>query len=221
MGQKFRLKFAPDQELRYSLSSRSSQKVTQEGKPVGEDQGGFEATLTQKVLKSETDGSGHVVSITVPTPGPGVPDNARNVIYQHLGARGDVLEVSGQQQGNAFAFPEGEVEAGATWEGTTQTPLPNVPEPVNMRYVYKYERDEDQSGRACARISFTSEPVQFQVPLPDGKGASQVRTASDGVMWFDGQAGVLVKLQLSTRTQPQVGPMVFDIENQTIQELVG
>lgn len=220
MGQVLRLKFKTDQVLSYALTSKSSQTASQEGKRVGEEKGGFEARLNQTVIRSLEDGTGHVVSVTVPQPGAGIPEGARSVIYQHLGARGEVLEVSGPNQGNAFSFPEGEVSHGASWEGQTQSQLPNVPQPVTMKYVYTYEGDEETLGKPCVKISFTSEPVEFQVPLPNGQGVSNVKTASDGTMWFDNQVGCLVKLELTTRTKPQVGPMSFDIENQTIQELV-
>ncbi|MBT9584226.1 hypothetical protein IV102_12865 [bacterium] len=220
MGQVLRLKFSTDQVLNYALVSKSSQTASQEGKTVGEEKGGFEARLDQNVIRALDDGTAHVVSVTVPKPGPGIPDGARSVIYQHLGARGEVHEVSGPNQGNAFAFPEAEVTAGATWEGQTQTQLPNVPTPVTMKYIYTYECDEEMKGTDCVRISFTSEPVEFQVPLPDGRGASNVKTASDGTMWFDNAKGCLIKLELTTRTKPQVGPMSFDIENQTVQELI-
>jgi hypothetical protein len=220
MAQTLRLKFKTDQVLSYSLTSKSSQTATQEGKNVGEEKGGFEARLNQTVIRSLDDGTGHVVSTTIPKPGPGIPEGARSVIYQHLGGRGEVLEVSGPNQGNAFSFPEGAVDKGATWEGQTQSQLPNVPQPVTMKYVYTYEGDEEMLGKPCVRISFTSEPVEFQVPLPGGQGVSNVKTASDGTMWFDNQLGCLVKLELTTRTKPQVGAMSFDIENQTIQELV-
>lgn len=220
MGHVLRLKFSNDQVLRYTLTSNSNQKASQEGKSVGEESGGFQATLEQRIIRAQDDGSAHVVSITVPTPGPQIPEGSRSVIYQHLGPRGEVFEVSGPNQGNAFAFPEGAVEIGGTWEGETQTQIPNVPTPVKMKYVYTFERDENIGGRDCARITFVSEPVEFEVPLPDGKGMSQVKTASDGIMWFDCNGGVLFKLQLTTRTQPRVGAMVFDIENTTTQELV-
>lgn len=220
MGQVLRLKFKTDQVLSYALTSKSSQTASQEGKNVGEEKGGFEARLNQTVIRSLDDGTGHVVSTTIPKPGPGIPEGARSVIYQHLGGRGEVIEVSGPNQGNAFSFPEGSVDKGATWEGQTQSQLPNVPQPVTMKYVYTYEGDEDMLGKPCVRISFTSEPVEFQVPLPNGQGVSNVKTASDGTMWFDNTLGALVKLELTTRTKPQVGAMSFDIENQTIQELV-
>lgn len=220
MSHTFRLKFTNDQVLKYSLVSKSSQRVSQDGNAVGEEQGGFQAALEQKILRSESDGSAHVITITMPKPGPGIPEGSRSVIYQHLGSRGEVFEVSGPNQGNAFAFPEGSVTQGSSWEGETHTQLPNVPTPVTMKYVYTFDREETINGHECARITFTSEPVEFQVPLPDGKAVSQVKTASDGVMWFDVNKGVLVKLELTTRTQPRVGPMAFDIENQTIQELV-
>jgi len=220
MGHVLRLKFTTDQVLTYNLTSKSSQTASQDGKPVGEEKGGFEATLEQKVIRALDDGSGHVVSITVPKPGPGIPPGARSVIYQHLGQRGEVHEVSGPNQGNAFAFPDGDVASGATWEGQTQTQIPNVAQPVTMKYIYTYEGDEEVLGHPCVRISFTSEPVEFQVPMPDGRGVSQVKTASDGTMWFDTGKGCLVKLELTTRTKPHVGPVTFDIENQTVQELV-
>lgn len=217
----FRLKFADDQVIRYTLSSKSSQRATQDGKPVGEETGGgFEAALEQKIIRAMPDGTAHVLTITQPKPGPGIPDGARSVIYQHLGARGEVFEVSGPNQGNAFAFPEESVAVGASWTGETQTPLPNVPEPVIMKYTYKFDSEEEMQGRQCARITFTSEPVEFAMPMPDGKSSSQVKTASDGVMWFDVSSGMLVRLELTTRTQPQVGPVSFDIENKTVQELV-
>lgn len=221
MGHVLRLKFTTDQVLRYRLQSKSTQVATQEGKTVGQEQGGFEASLQQTVLRAMDDGSAHVLSVTVPKPGPGIPDNARSVIYQHLGARGEVFEVSGPNQGNAFAFPQASVEPGATWEGESQTQLPSVATPVTMKYTYTYERDEDQGGRSCVRISFVSEPVEFTMPLPDGRAQSHVKTASDGVMWFDHAAGVLVRLDLTTRTSPQVGAVTFDIENYTTQELAG
>lgn len=217
----FRLKFADDQVIRYTLTSRSSQKASQDGNPVGaETTGGFEADLEQKIIRALADGSAHVLTITTPKAGPGIPEGARSVIYQHLGARGEVFEVSGPNQGNAFSFPEQAVGVGATWEGETQTQLHDVPEPVIMKYTYTFDREEELKGHACARITFTSEPVEFTVPMPDGKNTSQVKTASDGVMWFDVSKGLLVRLELTTRTQPKVGPVSFDIENKTVQDLV-
>lgn len=220
MGHVLRLKFRTDQVLQYTLKSRSTQQATQNGKPAGEEKGGFDAVLEQRVIRAMDDGSSHVVSVTVPQPGPGIPPGARSVIYQHLGARGEVFEVSGANQGNAFAFPEGAVKIGESWEGTTETPIPNVPTPVTMKYTYTLDGEEECTGRNCQRISFTSEPVEFQVPMPDGRGVSEVKTASDGTMWFDNEMGLLIKLELTTRTRPQVGALSFDIENLTVQELV-
>jgi hypothetical protein len=219
MGHVLRLKYRTDQVLDYTLVSRSSQVAVQEGKKGNPEQGGFDAVLQQRVIRAMEDGTAHVVTVTIPQPGPGIPAGARSVIYQHLGDRGDVLEISGPNQGNAFAFPEGEVSVGSNWEGTTLTHLPNVPEPISMKYVYTYELEEECIGRKTVKISFTSEPVEFQLPMPDGRTMSQVKTASDGTMWFDAVAGILVRLELTTRTRPQMGPMSFDIENHTVQEL--
>ena len=214
----FRLKFEPGQKRMYNLSSNVRQHVSDAGRVLSKEEHSYSASLEQKVLAVEPDGSAHVVSVTVPNPP--IPAGAppKSLVYEHLDARGQLLESSGPSQASAFSFPEEAVDVGSTWKGVSQGHVPNNPEPVKMGYTYKLEGFEERVGRQCAKISFNSEEVEFQVPSPDGRGQTKIRTSTSGTMYF-ALDGYLVRLELTTKTFPEMGQARVEIINELTQEL--
>ena len=215
-----RLKFEQDRQYRYKLHSKNVQRPkAREGAPEAPAQvQTVEILLDQRVVRVESDGSGHVTSISTPQVQGG--ENLRSVIYQHLGVKGETLLTSTPSQGSAFCFPEEAVEVGSTWQGVTQNQVPNVPTPITMTYSYKVEGMEKVGERECVRISFESDLVRFNMPLPDGSGLSQVTTSTQGGMFFDCEDGCLAKLRLVSTTHPRVRDMVFEVINESEQVLL-
>lgn len=202
------------------MTNRTSQSSkAEDGSNTGTPQEqAVEVLLEQRILRVDGDGTGHVTSISTPQiPG---GEKMRTVVYQQLGGRGDTLQASSPHQGNAFSFPEEPVEVGSTWTGTTQTQLPNVPNPITMNYGYKVEGEEALGARHCIKISFSSDEVKFSVPLPDGSGVTQVTTRTEGLMHFDPNDGCLAKLDLTSWTTPRMGKVAFEVVNRSEQVLL-
>ncbi|MBI3929728.1 MAG: hypothetical protein HY319_29580 [Armatimonadetes bacterium] len=223
-GLTLRLKYVQDRELHYNIKTSVAQEMIDKGTTLGKEQNAFEAEMIQRVLRVEPDGSGHVITSSrpigaaAPAPVPGAPN--REVSYSHLGAQGEVLEISGFNPGSSYAFPDGAVKVGGAWQGSTRLQIPTRPEPIDGVNRFKLLGSEQVNGYDCVKIEVKADKRSFQVALPDGSGVALVEIESEGAMWFAPAEGFLVKLDMLTLSKPTIGESTFDTKNRLVQELV-
>jgi hypothetical protein len=213
-----RMNFEKNSQLKYRLVNQTTQRQlapNPQGDPM---QQSLELEINQRVLLVEADGSAHVTSVSVPQV-PGGEQHA-SVVYQHMTNRGGILLSSNAQQTNAFSFPEEEVSVGSSWTGVSDTFIPGSHQPVQIEYSYRVVGQENGDHGTVLTIEFASKEVEFQVPLPDGSGLSNIATQSEGVVRFGVDQGCLFSLSVKTRTVPTMGNMVLEVVNAVEQTLL-
>lgn len=218
-GVVLRLGFKQDRTYEYTLTTTVRQEVKNQGNVVNQENNTFRASLKQRVLRVEDDGSAHVLSVTQPEAT--TPNVSRQVIYQHSSDKGSVLETSGPNPGNSFTFPDGKVSEGDSWTGESRMPVPGRPDPVVGKTNYTILGSEQVNGHHCVKIGIETEQYKFEMPLPDGSGRALVTMDSQGTMFFAPEEGLVVKMELTTHSSPRMGPLVINSENVITQELVG
>lgn len=219
-GVALRLNFVTDRVYKYTLTTDVHQEVKNQGKVVNHEDNVFKAALEQRVIRVESDGSAHIVCVTQPEqPSPQGPP--RQVIYQYSSPLGTILETSGPNPGNSYSFPDHPVREGETWEGESRLPVPGRVEPLIGSTRYEMTGIEEVGGRECARIEITTSDLEFDLPMPDRSGLAKVTMQSQGVMHFDPQDGLVVRMEITTHSSPRVGPLEIESSNVIVQELEG
>lgn len=211
------MNFEKNSQLKYRLVNQTTQRQlapNTQGEPMHQS---LELVINQRVLLVEGDGSAHVTSVSVPQV-PGGEQHA-SVVYQHMTDRGGILLSSNAQQTNAFSFPEEAVAIGSSWLGVSDSFIPGSHQPVKIEYSYRVVGQDTVDGGTVLVIEFASKEVQFQVPLPDGSGLSNITTQSEGVVRFGVDRGCLLALSVKTRTVPTMGEMVLEVIN-TVEQTV-
>ena len=84
-GIELKLKFVPGRKIFYTLETQLEQQVQRSGQVLRENDTNFQAHLRQRVIGTDEDGSGHVVTITTPPTG---DQDQRQVVYQRLSPQG-------------------------------------------------------------------------------------------------------------------------------------
>lgn len=218
-GIELRLKFVPNRKLFYTLDTQLEQQVQRGNQVLNENENHFQAHLRQRVLATDPDGSGHVVTVTTPpVPNPGAE---RQIVYQRLSTRGDVLDVSGMNPTNSYALPKEAVKMDTSWEGEVILPLPQSPKPVRCLTEYIVTGTTEYAGLQCVKIDCIVEEFEFDLPMPDGTGIARVLMGSQGSMMFAPEEGILAHMEVETVTSPQIGQMIFTTSTMITQEFKG
>lgn len=210
------LKYVAGRRVKYGLETQLEQAVQQNGQVLNETENSYEANLEVKTLAVEDDGSGHVLTFTT-VPGNTDP-NQRQVLYQRLGSRGEVFEVSGMNPTNSFSLPVEPVKMGSSWQGQVQIPLPQSATPMTCTTVYTVNGTEDYQGLQCLTIECHVEEFEFDLPLPDGSGVAKVLMGSHGSILFAPEEGILARMEIETVTSPHIGQVIFTTSTLITQE---
>lgn len=216
-GIKIQLKFVPGKKLLYQLDTQIDQQISRGEEILNENESGFQSQLLQKILATEKDGSGHIVTIITP-PDPD-PDQGRQVVYQHTDATGAILEISGMSPSNSFALPDGVVKKDEAWFGEVAIPLPQNPEPILCTTEYVVTGTESFAGLDCVSIECTAEEFEFQ--MPNNQGTTPVTMSSNGTMLFAPKEGLLARLELETITSVFADGVYFTTTALLTQEFQG
>jgi hypothetical protein len=213
-----RMKFDQNSQLKYRLVNQTTQRQlapAPQGEPM---QQSLELEVLQRVLLIEADHSAHVTSISVPQ----IPGGEKHssVVYQHMTDRGGILLSSNAQQTNAFSFPQEEVSVGSAWHGTSDTFVPGSNQPIQIEYSYRVVGEHSGNQGTVLKVEFSSKEVQFQVPMPDGSGITNVATQSEGLLDFGVDQGCLVALSVKSRTVHTLGAMTIEVVNTVEQTLL-
>ena len=215
-GIELRLKFVPGRRLFYNLETQLEQTVQRGEQVLNENETSFEAYLRQRVLAADEDGSGHIVTIT--TPPVENPGNDRQIVYQRLDARGNVLDVSGMNPTNSFALPKEKVKLDSSWRGEVILPLPQTAQPVRCVTEYLVAGETTFAGLKCVNIDCVVDEFEFDMPMPDGSGVAKVLMGSQGSMLFAPEEGILARMEVETITSPQIGQITFTTSTMITQE---
>ncbi len=218
-GVELRLKFVPGRTALYSLKTQLDQQVQQGEQVVNETENVFTNDLRQRVLAVDPDETAHILCMLSP-PGADPRGEQRQIIYQRLGPRGEVLDVSGLNPANAFALPEGSVSEGSSWTGEVKIPIPQSPETVACTTTYELKGSREVEGMQCVEISCSVDEFEFGIPMPDRSGRAIVLMGSHGTIYFAPEEGILVRYELDTVTSPQIGQFSFTTSTTITQEFV-
>lgn len=214
-GIELKLKFVPGRKIFYTLETQLEQQVQRSGQILRENDTNFQAHLRQRVIGTDEDGTGHVVTITTPPTG---DQDQRQVVYQRLSPQGTVLDVSGMNPTNSFALPEEKVTKDSSWVGEIILPLPQATQPVRCATEYLVTGVTNFNGLECINIDCQVEEFEFEMPLPNNQGTAKVLMGSHGSMLFAPKEGILARMEVETVTSPHVGEVVFTTSTMITQE---
>ncbi|MCA9776025.1 MAG: hypothetical protein KC800_04885 [Candidatus Eremiobacteraeota bacterium] len=214
-GIELKLKFVPGRKVFYTLETQLEQQVQRGGQVLRENDTTFQAHLHQRVIGTDEDGSGHVVTITTP---PNGEEDQRQIVYQRLSPQGTVLDVSGMNPTNSFALPEEKIKKDSSWVGEIILPLPQATQPVRCATEYLVTGVTTFNGLECVNIDCQVEEFEFEMPLPNNQGTAKVLMGSHGSMLFAPKEGILARMEVETVTSPHVGQVVFTTSTMITQE---
>lgn len=223
-GVRLRLRFEPDLKLDYRAASTVVQEIIEKGMMLGRNEQKWGTRVFQRVLRLEEDGTAHVVTLSEPEGNgpeinvPGVQVQ-RQVLYSLMDDRGNMLESSGGTGGSTYAFPEGPVRVGEAWEASVEVQFPGMPAPAKATNRYVLAGAEEVHGYRCVRIEMTSSELSFEMLLPDGQQKAKVLLENQGTLFFAPEEGVLVKMELRTRSIPHIQDFTFDTVTTITQDL--
>lgn len=215
-GIELKLKFVPGRKVFYTLDTQLEQNVQRGQQVLNENETSFQAHLRQRVLATDEDGSGHIITIT--TPPVENPGDQRQVVYQRLGPSGAVLDVSGMNPTNSFALPDEKIKMDSSWQGEVILPLPQSPKPVRCLTEYIVTGSTNFNGLECVRIDCIVDEFEFDMPMPDGTGIAKVLMGSQGSMLFAPEEGILAQMEVETITSPRIGQITFTTSTMITQE---
>jgi hypothetical protein len=216
-GIELKLKFVPGRKVLYTLETQLEQQVQQSGQVLRENDQTFTAHIRQRVIGTDDDGSGHLVTSTTP-PDQDPEGDQRQIVYQRLSPQGTVLDVSGMNPTNSFALPEEKVTEDSSWVGEIVLPLPQATEPVRCATEYIVTGMTEFNGLQCVNIDCQVEEFEFDMPLPNNQGTAKVLMGSHGSMLFAPKEGILARMEVETVTSPHVGQLVFTTSTMITQE---
>ncbi len=223
-GLLLRLRLEPDLRIEYKAQTRVVQEIIDKGTLLGKNEQKWGTLIHQRVLCLEGD-SGHVVTISEPDGPPPeilVPgiQVQRQVMYAQMDARGNMLEVSGGSRGSTYSFPEGPVKPGTAWECQSEVQFPGMLAAVPSTNYFAVAGIEEVHGLECVRLEMSTSEVAFDMPLPDGQQIAKVLLENKGTLFFAPTEGLLVRLELHTRSIPKIQDYTFDTNTTLTQELV-
>lgn len=216
--------FVPGQVLRYRARTNVRQELTQNDQATGDSDHEWKAVLVQEVLAVDADGSAHIITRAAledvdPAGTEGALEAQRVVTYTKLDPRGNVKLSSNASTAASYTLPEGEVEIGDEWSDEALYPLPPTGQTAPVAFRYTWARTEDFGGRDCAVIEVHAASSEWEVLLPETQETILVSVAIEGTLWFDLEAGLMVRSDVSTMAMPRVGTQTVTTRTRVTQEL--
>lgn len=220
-----RLKFEADLRLDYKAQTQVVQEIIEKGAMLGRKDQKWSTRVTQRVLRHEADGTAHLVTVSEPEGNaaaeiqvPGV-QVGRQVLYAQMDPQGHIVESSAGSDSNTYSFPEGPVRPGDAWEAQIQVQFPGMLAPAAATNRFVLGATETVNGFECVRIEMSSSEVSFEMMLPDGQQTARVLMENQGTLFFAPEEGILVKMEVRTRSTPKIQDFTFDTTTTVVQEL--
>lgn len=222
-GVVLKLEFKPGSVLEYRVTTRMKQEVKKGGEMLGQQSYTWTSSQVQKVLASEADGSGHLLTISQPQGDTqevsGLP-LARSVIYTQMTPQGDIKETTGPDSGAAFSFPAEAVKEGGEWTGNVRISLPGVPKPLEAVTKYKLAGTQEVAGYSCVKIELSSPETTMDLPVDAPGVSASLSVSSKGALYFEPIKGILVRQEVSTVSIPSIADATYETSTELEQELV-
>jgi len=222
-GLLLRLRLEQDLRIDYKAQTRVIQEIIDKGTLLGKNEQKWDTRIQQRILRLEGD-TGHVLTTSEPDGPPPeilVPgiQVQRQVMYAQMDARGNMLEVSGGARGSTYSFPEESVKQGMAWESQSEVLFPGMLAPVPSTNFFAVAGIEQVHGMECVRLEMSTSEVSFDMPLPDGQQIARVLLENKGTLFFAPAEGLLVRLELHTRSIPKIQDYTFETNTTLTQEL--
>lgn len=219
-----RLRLQQDMILEYRCFTQVTQEFSNAGNLLGKKEHAWDTRVRQRVIRQEGDIS-HILTISEPIGD--VPQEPimgsqvmRQVMYAQINACGNVLESVGGINSLSYAFPEESVTAGCSWEKETQVILPGMPYPAPSTNTFTLIGEERVGGYDCVRIDMKSSAAQFEMVLPAGQQKANVVSETSGSIFYAPEKGLLVRLEINTRSIPKIEGFAFNTISKMAQDLV-
>lgn len=223
-GLTLRLRLEQDLTLTYQAQTQVVQEIIDKGTLLGRNEQKWATRIQQRVLRVEGENA-HLVTLSEPDGPPPeilVPgiQVRRQVMYALMDPLGNLLEVSGGVRGSTYSFPEEPVGVGTAWEAQSEVQFPGMLAPVPSTSFFAVAGTEEVQGFACVRIEMSTSEISFDMPLPDGQQTAKVLLENKGTLFFAPEEGLLVRMELRTRSIPKIQDYAFDTTTTLTQELV-
>ncbi|MBM3463576.1 MAG: hypothetical protein FJX76_15865 [Armatimonadetes bacterium] len=223
-GVRLAYQFQPGQELIYRATTQVNQNVSDAGRILGNQKSSWESVVTMRTLTVDSDGTGHVVLITVPTreQPQGHPLGhplTRQVLYMRMEPNGRPLDVAGAYPPAVYCFPDAPVMSGGTWNTDSQVPFPMLGQNITLVNTYRVQGRAIAAGYNCVHVEIASDENNFDAPLPDGSQIVKVQTSTKGSLYFAADEGFVASLRVETHSAPRIGTALYETVTVYEQEL--
>lgn len=223
-GLKLRLELRQDLRLEYRCFTEVTQEFINAGKLLGKKEHAWDTKLIQRVIRQEGKLS-HILTISEPLgelPKEPIMGSqiTRQVMYSQIDALGNIIEIIGGNNSVSYAFPEEIVKTGTTWKRDTHVILPGMPFPSPCVNTFTVKGEERAGGYDCVRIDMESSAAQFEMTLPDGQQKANVVSTTSGSVFYAPSKGVLVRIEMTTRSIPKIEGFAFNTVTKLVQDLV-
>ena len=223
-GLVLRLRFQQDLLLEYRCFTQVTQEFSNAGSLLGKKEHAWDTRVRQRIIRQEGDIS-HILTISEPLGD--IPQEpimgaqvARQVMYAQINSYGNVVESVGGINSLSYAFPEERVTAGSVWKRDTQVILPGMPLPAPCTNTFTVKGEERAGGYDCVRIDMKSSAAQFEMDLPAGPQKANVVSETYGSIFYAPEKGLLVRLEINTRSIPKIEGFAFNTVSKMVQDLV-
>lgn len=140
------------------------------------------------------------------------PEQVRNLVKGQL----DAEQMKKTANEELQRLPSEPVKVGDTWERTSKANL-GAGQIMTSTMKYTYEGEKEKNGKKLDKITFKTLSVDFGLedsPLPLSVKSSDLKPAeSDGELWFDREAGIVVEQTAMVRIK---GDITFVINNNDV-----
>ncbi len=223
-GMVLRLRLQQDMVLEYRCFTQVTQEFSSAGNLLGKKEHAWDTRVRQRVIRQEGDLS-HILTVSEPIGE--VPQEPimgaqvmRQVMYAQINAFGNVLESVGGINSLSYAFPEEKVTVGSIWKRETQVILPGMPYPAPSTNTFTVIGEERVGGCDCVRIDMKASAAQFEMVLPAGQQKANVVSETSGSIFYAPEKGLMVRLEINTRSIPKIEGFAFNTISKMVQDLV-
>jgi len=160
--------------------------------------------LTKQPIKMTTSPLGKISNLKMPEGLSEGIKKASDAAAQVGGGMPSEEEMRDNIKEGEILFPEAAVAEGKTWSSEDTMSIPNLGK-HKFKSTYRYLGKENKDGRDLDKISVTKE-LKSSGDNKDKSGLKSMTT--EGTMYFDNTAGIMVENNSNSKTKIEKGPQV-------------
>jgi hypothetical protein len=160
--------------------------------------------LTKQPIKLTTSPLGKISNLKMPEGFSESIKKAGDAAAQVGGGMPSEEEMRDNIKEGEIVFPEAAVAEGKTWSSEDTTTIPNMGK-HKFKSTFRYLGKEKKDGKDLDKISVTKE-LKSSGDNKDKSGLKSMTT--EGTMYFDNTAGIMVETNSNSKTNIEKGPQV-------------